>query len=150
VFVLALSLAVAAAGRTFLADGLESLLASLGIGAHGGGTHAPSLGSLLLLVAVSTALANLVNNLPALLLLLPVVAPWGTLPLLVVLVGVNVGAGLSYPGSLANLLWRRVLVRAGAPPSARTFHLQAAGVVPVALVVGVCALRAEAALGWLA
>jgi arsenical pump membrane protein len=148
VFVLALSLAVAAAGRTFLADVLTTLLHSLGIGAQDA-SGTPSLSSLLLLVALSTVLANLVNNLPAVLLLVPVVAPWGTIPLLVVLVGVNVGAGLTYPGSLANLLWRRVLVRAGAPPSARTFHLQAVCVVPVALTVGVCTLWAEATLGWL-
>ncbi|MDX6327543.1 MAG: arsenical pump rane protein [Nocardioidaceae bacterium] len=149
VFVMALGLVVAATSHPFLDDVVRSALDAMGVSpGTRGGALSIGLGDLLLLVALSTALANLVNNLPATLLLLPVVAPWGTLPTLTMLIGVNVGAGLTYPGSLANLLWRRVLVRAGVPPSATTFHLQAAAVVPVALVVAVSVLWSEAALGW--
>jgi arsenical pump membrane protein len=52
-----------------------------------------------------------VNNLPAVLVLLPLVAAPGAGPgaVLAVLIGVNVGPNLTYPGSLATLLWRRVL-----------------------------------------
>jgi arsenical pump membrane protein len=150
VFVLSLGLVVAASARTFLGDLVRSSLDVLGItpAAHASGRVPMGLGDLLLLAVVATVLANVVNNLPATLLLLPVVAPWGTLPTLAMLVGVNVGAGLSYPGSLANLLWRRVLIRAGAPPSARDFHMQAAVVVPVALAVAVVGLWSESVLGW--
>src|SRR5581483_2861022 len=68
-----------------------------------------SLLDLLAIAAVSAALANVVNNLPATLILLPVTAGLGTGPLLAMLVGVNVGPNLTYPGSLATLLWRRML-----------------------------------------
>jgi arsenical pump membrane protein len=56
-------------------------------------------------------LANLVNNLPATLIVLPVAAAAGTPALLAALIGVNVGPNLTYAGSLATLLWRRVLRR---------------------------------------
>ena len=36
--------------------------------------------------------------------------------------GLNVGSGLTYPGSLANLLWRRSMLRHGERPSAVDFH----------------------------
>ena len=54
--------------------------------------------------------ANLVNNLPATLMLIPVAATAaGPGPVLATLIGVNVGPNLTYVGSLATLLWRRVL-----------------------------------------
>ena len=49
------------------------------------------------------------NNLPAVLLLVPLVAGGGAGSVLAVLIGTNVGANLTYIGSLANLLWRNVL-----------------------------------------
>ena len=52
------------------------------------------------------------STLPAILILVPVLAPAGTASLLAALVGVNVGPNLTYVGSLATLLWRRIL-RAG-------------------------------------
>ena len=72
-----------------------------------------SLGDLLLVAAVSAVLANLVNNLPATLILVPVAAARGAGPVLAVLIGVNVGPNLAHVGSLATLLWRRVLAGAG-------------------------------------
>jgi arsenical pump membrane protein len=64
---------------------------------------------LLGVTAVAALLANLVNNLPATLILLPALAERGTPALLAALVGVNVGPNLTYWGSLATLLWKRVL-----------------------------------------
>jgi arsenical pump membrane protein len=68
-----------------------------------------SLGSLLLVAAIAAVLANLINNLPAVLLLLPAAAAAGPGVVLAVLIGVNAGPNLTYVGSLATLLWRRVL-----------------------------------------
>ena len=65
--------------------------------------------SLLLLAGLAALLANLVNNLPAVLVLLPLVAPVGPAAVLAVLIGVNIGPNLTYVGSLATLLWRRIL-----------------------------------------
>ncbi len=87
-------------------------------------------------------LANLVNNLPATLLLVPLVAPLGVTAVLAALVGLNVGSGLTYPGSLANLLWRRTLVRHGELPSGRDFHLLAVLVTPPAVTAAVVVLWA--------
>ena len=63
-------------------------------------------------------LANLLNNVPALLVLLPAAAAAGPATVLAVLIGVNAGPNLTYTGSLATLLWRRVLRErdAGAGP----------------------------------
>jgi arsenical pump membrane protein len=68
-----------------------------------------TLPDLLLIATVSAVLANLVNNLPATLILIPVAGALGIGPLLAVLVGVNVGPNLTYGGSLATLLWRRII-----------------------------------------
>jgi arsenical pump membrane protein len=57
-------------------------------------------------------LANVVNNLPAVLVLLSVLVGRGLAgpgPVLAVLIGVDVGPNLTYAGSLATLLWRRLL-----------------------------------------
>jgi len=59
----------------------------------------------------AAVLANLINNLPAVLLLLPAASVAGPGAVLAVLIGVNTGPNLTYVGSLATLLWRRVLVR---------------------------------------
>ena len=47
-------------------------------------------------------------------MLLPAVAPAGEGALLAMLIGVGVGPNLAYPGSIANLLWRREMIRGGA------------------------------------
>lgn len=67
--------------------------------------------ALLGVAAVAAVLSNVVNNLPAVLVLLPLVASSGTAVVLAVLIGVNVGPNLTYVGSLANLLWRGVVRR---------------------------------------
>jgi arsenical pump membrane protein len=69
-----------------------------------------SLPQLLAIAGLSAVFANLVNNLPATLMLVPVAATaGGPGPVLAMLIGVNVGPNLTYVGSLATLLWRRVL-----------------------------------------
>ncbi len=69
-----------------------------------------SLADLLAIAALSAIFANVVNNLPATLMLIPVAAAAsGPGPVLATLIGVNVGPNLTYVGSLATLLWRRVL-----------------------------------------
>ena len=97
---------------------------------------------LLVLALLATVLANVVNNLPATLLLVPLVAPLGTTAVLATLVGLNVGSGLTYTGSLANLLWRRSLLRHGERPSAVDFHRLSLLVTPPAVVACVVTLWA--------
>ncbi len=67
--------------------------------------------ALLGVAAVAALLSNVVNNLPAVLVLLPLVTASGPAAVLAVLIGVNVGPNLTYVGSLANLLWRGVVRR---------------------------------------
>lgn len=96
--------------------------------------------SLVVIAVVATVLANLLTNLSATLLLVPLLIPLGPTAILAALVGLNVGSGLSYTGSLANLLWRRTLVRYGASVSLTEFHRVSLTLTPVALLVGVTAL----------
>jgi arsenical pump membrane protein len=107
-----LSLGVLVAG--VLSNGAEPALRRL----TPGGTGLLAMLGLALLAAL---LANLVNNLPTTLALLPLVAG-SPLAVLAVLVGVNLGPNASYPGSLATLLWRRNLPAADRP-RALEFHL---------------------------
>jgi arsenical pump membrane protein len=86
-----------------------------------------------LLVAVAALLSNLLNNLPATLALIPLVAG-NPAAVLAVLLGVNIGPNATYIGSLATLLWRRLLP-AGDRPRAAQFHaLGAMTVVPILLL----------------
>ena len=62
--------------------------------------------------------------------------------MLAVLIGVNVGPNLTYPGSLSNLLWRSVVHREGLPAGFVEFSLVGLVTVPVTLVVGVLGLWA--------
>jgi arsenical pump membrane protein len=135
VFVLCLGVVVAGLADSFLGDWVRSVLPA-----------GDGLGGLLLVALVATVLANLVNNLPATLLLVPLVAPLGTVAVLAALVGLGAGSGLTYTGSLANLLWRRTLLRRGGDPSGRTFHALSALVTPPAVVAGVVVLWGWAGL----
>jgi arsenical pump membrane protein len=128
-FVLALGLVV----KALSLHGLGSLVTHL----VPGGT---SLGSLLLIALVAAVLANLINNLPAVLLLLPVVSAAGPGPVLAVLIGVNTGPNLTYVGSLATLLWRRVLRQRGEELPISEFMRLGALTVPPVLIAATVAL----------
>jgi arsenical pump membrane protein len=128
-FVLALGLVV----KALSIHGLGSLVTHL----VPGGT---SLGSLLLIALVAAVLANLINNLPAVLLLLPAVVGAGAGPVLAVLIGVNAGPNLTYVGSLATLLWRRVLRQRGEELPISEFMRLGALTVPPVLVAATVAL----------
>ncbi|MCL2464809.1 MAG: SLC13 family permease [Micrococcales bacterium] len=99
-----------------------------------------SFAALLLVAAIAALLANVVNNLPAILLLLPLLAGHGTGPMLAALIGVNVGPNLTYVGSLATLLWRRIARTHHAEPRLVEYHLLGAMTVPASIVVATSAL----------
>ena len=61
---------------------------------------------------------------------------------LAVLLGVNIGPNLTYTGSLATLLWRRILRRHGSAPDLGEFTRLGLLTVPAGLVIGVLALWA--------
>jgi arsenical pump membrane protein len=98
VFVLALGIVVSAASQHGLSSVIDALI-----------PHGSALLALLAVAFVSAVVANLVNNLPATLIILPVAASSGPGAVLAMLVGVNVGPNLTYVGSLATLLWRRIV-----------------------------------------
>jgi arsenical pump membrane protein len=130
VFVLGLGVIVAAAARHGLGDAVHWVLPS-----------GDSLPALVGVASVAVVLANLVNNLPATLILVPAaVAAGGHAAVLAVLVGVNVGPNLTYTGSLATLLWRRVLRHGEQESSLREFVRLGLLTVPAGIVVAVCLL----------
>ena len=98
VFVLGLGVVVRAAGEHGLSSVVDALL-----------PHGSALPALLATAAVSAAAANLLNNLPATLIILPLAAGNGPGAVLAMLIGVNAGPNLTYVGSLATLLWRRIV-----------------------------------------
>ena len=97
--------------------------------------HGDGLPALLAMTGLAALLANLVNNLPATLVLTSVIPGGATASLLAMLIGVNVGPNLTYTGSLATLLWRRVVRGAGLEPSRRAFFRFALLATPLALVL---------------
>ncbi|MCS0636283.1 SLC13 family permease [Streptomyces sp. LP05-1] len=99
-----------------------------------------SLPALLGTAAVAAVLANLINNLPAVLALLPLAAPSGPGALLAVLLGVNLGPNLTYTGSLATLLWRRVAHRHDHTVDLARFTRLGLATTPAALLLSVLAL----------
>lgn len=128
-FVLCLGVVVAGVMQHGLGDAMRHLLPI--------GTTLPAL---LGIAVVAALLANLVNNLPAVLVLLPLVAGAGPAAVLAVLIGVNVGPNLTYPGSLSNLLWRHVVHRDRIAAPFAEFTLVGLCTVPVTLVLGVLGL----------
>jgi len=90
--------------------------------------------------ALAAVLANVLNNVPALLVLLPAAAAAGPETVLAVLIGVNAGPNLTYTGSLATLLWRRTLRDRGEEPGHGEFHRLGALTVPPILLACTVAL----------
>lgn len=132
--VLALGVAVAAVSTGFLGDLVERLLPD----------RATSLWALLGLAVLATVAAALLTNLSATILLVPMLAPLGTTAVLAALLGLNIGSGLTWTGSLANLLWRRTLAGAGRPVSSWAFHRVSLALTPFSLAAGVLVLWALA------
>ncbi len=132
-FVVGLAVVVRAVVDNGLGDWIDGLLPS-----------DDDLVALLVFAGIATVLANVVNNLPALLILLTPAAHVSALAVLAVLIGVNVGPNLTYTGSLATLLWRRVLQERDLTPSLRRFTLLGVMTVPAGVVLGVVALWAGA------
>jgi arsenical pump membrane protein len=134
-FVIALGVVVAAVVANGLGTALRPVVVS--------GTSLPAL---LAVAGLAAVLAAAVNNLPAVLVLLPLAVPSGAGAVLAVLLGVNIGPNLTYTGSLATLLWRRVLRAAGTDAAPGEFtRLGAATVIPALLLATVflwLALRA--------
>jgi arsenical pump membrane protein len=130
-FVIALGVVVDAVTRHGLGSALENAL-----------PDGEGLVVLLALAFVAALLANVVNNLPATLLMLPVVAGH-PIAVLAVLLGVNIGPNLTYVGSLATLLWRRLLPYADRPLAGQ-FHALGALTVPPVLAAATVALWASA------
>jgi arsenical pump membrane protein len=128
-FVLALGVVVSAAGNHGLSSVVDSLL-----------PHGASLPALLGVAAVSAVLANLVNNLPATLIIVAVVSSSAPGAVLAMLIGVNVGPNLTYVGSLATLLWRRIVHAHDEDVDIREFLKLGALTVPVTLVTATAAL----------
>ena len=102
--------------------------------------------ALLGFAALAAVLANIVNNLPATLVLVPLVAPVGPAAVLAVLIGVNIGPNLTYVGSLSNLLWRSVLRRYDVSVSVGEYTRLGLFTVPTSLVAAVLALWVSARL----
>ena len=130
-FVLGLGIVVEAVVLRGLGPALRPLLPA--------GTSLPAL---LAIAALAAVLANVCNNLPAVLVLLPLAAPSGAGAVLAVLLGVNIGPNLTYTGSLATLLWRRTLRRYGSAPDLGEFTRLGLLTVPTGLVIAVLALWA--------
>jgi arsenical pump membrane protein len=136
IFVFGLGIIVAAASDNGLTAAVRAVL-----------PHGESFIYMLGIAAVSAVLANLVNNLPATLILAPALAPAGHVAVLAALLGVNIGPNLTYVGSLATLLWRRILRAEGTEVNLGEFLRLGALTVPAALLVSAALLWAVTRLG---
>jgi arsenical pump membrane protein len=134
VFVLALGVVVQAITLNGMGRAMSAVLPS--------GAEGATLPALLAIAAVAAVLANVVNNLPATLVLVPLVAASGPPAILAVLIGVNIGPNLTYVGSLSNLLWRGVLRRHNVEAGIWEYTRLGLCTVPTALVAAVLALWA--------
>lgn len=128
-FVLALGVVVAAISEGFLGDLVTRALPG-----------STGFADLAFIAVLATVLANLLTNLSATLLLVPLLAPLGDTAVLAALLGLNIGAGLTYSGSLANLLWARHLRRHHERPDLRRFHQLSLTATPLSLLAAVTAL----------
>ncbi|RVW04915.1 SLC13 family permease [Rhodococcus spongiicola] len=129
-FVLALGVVVAGISAGPVGDWLGDRLP----------TEASLLG-MLLTAGIAAVAANLLNNLPATLLLLAALgsgAPTGLV--LALLIGVNLGPNLTYIGSLAMMLWRRVATDGGCRPELGTFTRLGLATTPLAIIAATTTL----------
>jgi arsenical pump membrane protein len=149
---------VRAAAIPFLLFVLSLGLVVRALTGHGLGTaiarllpHGSSLPALLAVAFLAAAIANLVNNLPAVLVLLAAITGSGaavhgtgtvTGLVLAVLIGVNIGPNLAYAGSLATLLWRRLLAERDHDVDLGEFTRLGLVTVPAGLAVATVALWA--------
>lgn len=131
VFVLGLALAV----ETVLRHGGDRVVASV----TGQGSDPLEL---LRVAGVGAAASNLVNNLPAYLVMEPHAADGGDTRLLALLIGTNLGPMVLLWGSLATLLWRDRCRARGIEVSWREFAAFGALGVPIVLVTSTMALAA--------
>jgi arsenical pump membrane protein len=133
-FVLGLGIVVDAVVRNGLGAAIAHLIP--------GGSSLPAL---LAIAGLAALLANLVNNLPAILVLVSVLGgavAAGPGPVLAALIGVNIGPNLSYAGSLATLLWRRLLADRDHDVDLAEFTRLGLLTVPAGLVLATVALWA--------
>ncbi|WP_220449546.1 ArsB/NhaD family transporter [Nonomuraea longispora] len=128
-FVLSLGVVVRAVLDNGLAEALDHLT-----------PRDATLPTLLGVAALAAVLANVVNNLPAVLVLLPLTAPAGPGAVLAVLLGVNIGPNLTYAGSLATLLWRRIIRQHEHIVDLREFTWLGLLTVPAAVALSTLAL----------
>ena len=133
--ILAWAFAVSFIGTTPVGDRLTDALPS-GVGVW----------SLLAVALIAMVVANLVNNLPATLLLLPAAEAAGPASVLALLIGVNVGANLTLIGSLANILWRKSGGRTVS--TLREFHLLGVATTPALVVLCTLVLWAWTSVIW--
>ncbi|HBF78910.1 MAG TPA: arsenic transporter [Streptomyces sp.] len=131
-FVLALGVVVRAVVDNGLGEALGHVLPD--------GTSLPAL---LATAGVAALLANLINNLPAVLALVPLASASGPGSVLAVLVGVNIGPNLTYAGSLATLLWRRIAHQHDHDIGLWEFSRLGLLTTPAALVLATAALWAS-------
>lgn len=137
---LAFVLALAVVVRAVIDNGLDADL-------RGWLPHTTALTGLLVIAALAAVLANVINNLPAVLVLLPLTASAGAPAVLAVLIGVNIGPNLTYTGSLATLLWRRILRQHDHPTGLADFTILGLLTVPAALAAAVVALWMSLRIG---
>jgi arsenical pump membrane protein len=95
---------------------------------------------------VAAALAAIANNLPAVLVLRPLLPPGASDALWAVLLGVNIAPLVLVTGSLAGLLWSDVLRRLGAEVGPREFSRVGVLVGLPALAVALAVLVATTVL----
>lgn len=128
-WVLALGIVVAGLSADFLGDLVDRVL-----------PNGTGFADLLLIAVIATLASALLANLSATLVIVPALAPLGDTAILAALLGLTIGAGLTWTGSLANLLWRRTLARDAITPGNGRFHLVSLTLTPAALVAAVAAL----------
>ncbi|PXW32391.1 UNVERIFIED_CONTAM: arsenite efflux membrane protein ArsB [Williamsia faeni] len=96
---------------------------------------------LLIVAGVAAIVSNVINNIPATLLMLAALGSGAPAALiLAMLLGVNIGPSLTYLGSLANLLWRNLVNKHGHHVKVAEFTAVGLVTVPLTLVSSVVAL----------